>query len=185
MYNHIRISWRLQEEWFEQSIMVVPNETKAGIYHVQRGQTLWDGSHDWNLTYEQNIFLIFGFQILLLNSIDCLDDLKWFQDDMLYVDVQGFGSMCEQGINAPTCKSQTIWGWPHGWKNLFFCRKYNCKVKFGFDYQCYWSFDVWKIVYAWNRFKNLWLIFFMTTSHVNCMLVCNTSEEIWGLKWAL
>ena len=118
-----------------------------------RGQTLWEGFDDWNITSKQNIFLIFGFQIFLLNVIDSLDDLKWCQDDMLYVDVQALGSMCEQGINYPTCKSQTIWGWDHGRKNLISCRKQNCKFRFWFEYQCYWLFDVWKIMYAWNRLK--------------------------------
>ena len=29
---------------------------------------------------------------------------------------------------------------------------------------------------VWNKFGNLWLKFFMMTSHMNCMLVCNVGE---------
>ena len=125
-----------------------------------KGQMLWEGSHDWNLTSEQKRFLNFRFQFFLLNVIDSLADLKQCQDVMWYVNVHVLGGMCEKGINAPTFKIKTIWGWPYGCKNLIFCRRHNCKFKFWFDYQCYWSFDVWKIMYAWNRFENLWLKFY-------------------------
>ena len=35
------------------------------------------------------------------NIINCLADLKWCQDDMLYVNVQVFGSMCKLGMSTP------------------------------------------------------------------------------------
>ena len=56
-------------------------------------------------------------------------------------------------------KIQTIWGWPHGCKNLIFCGKQNCEFWFWFDYQCYWSFDNWKFIHACNWFENMWLNF--------------------------
>ena len=79
-----------------------------------------------------------------------------------------FWAVCiSKGWVLPTCKSQTIWGWPHGCKNMIFCRKQNCELIFLFNYQCYWSFDIWEIMYAWNRFENLWLKFY---DDISCKL---------------
>ena len=51
-----------------------------------------------------------------------------------------------KGWVLPTCKSQTIWGWPHGCKNMIFLWEEELWIQnFGFDYPCISHLIIWNL----------------------------------------
>ena len=58
-----------------------------------------------------------------------------------------------KGWVLPTCKSQTIWGWPHGCQNMIFYGKQNCEFRFLFRLSMLLIAWYLEIMYAWNRFE--------------------------------
>ena len=137
---------------------MVLGEFETGIFHVKRPnimrEKLMNENRFWNFIL-QVFLLIMGdydilwwFWIMLTMHMLVFHYLMFEGSCWLTVIVRlikncarmtccmwmsRFWAACvSNGWVIHTCRSQTTWGWSHGCKNLIFCKKQDCELKFLF-----------------------------------------------------